>query len=161
MNKKQAKVQHSMQGVFVFMLLGAFAAMSTMMVLLGAQSYRSIVDHATQNNEGRTLGAYVRSMVRAQDADGSVELEQRDGMKLLALHETIDGEEYVTWLYCYEDMMYEQFTGAGRDFEPEGGSAICPAVSFEPKLENGLLTVDMVDGAGESCRVQVALRCAE
>ena len=93
MNKKQAKVQHSMQGVFVFMLLGAFAAMSTMMVLLGAQSYRSIVDHATQNNEGRTLGAYVRSMVRAQDADGSVELEQRDGMKLLALHETIDGEE--------------------------------------------------------------------
>ena len=49
-----------MQGVFVFVLLGLFAVMSTLMVLLGAQMYRNTVDKTTENNEGRVLTAYVR-----------------------------------------------------------------------------------------------------
>ena len=149
-----------MQGVFVFVLLGLFAVMSTLMVLLGAQMYRNTVDHATANNEGRVLGAYVRSMIRAEDGADAVAVEDHDGVQTLALHEEIEGEPYVTWLYCYEGQLYEQFTGADHDFEPESGTAICPAQSFEPKISDGLLTVDMVDGVGDPCTVQVALRCA-
>ena len=80
MSGKRKNVQHSMQGVFVFVLLGLFAVMSTLMVLLGAQMYRNTVDHATENNEGRVLGAYVRSMIRAEDAEGSVVVEDYDGV---------------------------------------------------------------------------------
>lgn len=160
MSGKRRNVQHSMQGVFVFVLLGLFAVMSTLMVLLGAQMYRNTVDHATQNNEGRVLGAYVRSMIRAEDAAEAVSVEEYDGVKALALRETIDDEEYVTWLYSYEGQLYEQFTGADRDFSPVSGTAICPAERFEPSIEGGLLTVNMVDGAGEPCAVQVGLRCA-
>ena len=156
-------VTHSMQGVFVFVLLGLFAVMSTLMVLLGAQMYRNTVDHATENNEGRVLGAYVRSMIRAEDADRSVSVENHDGVNALALREMIDGEEYVTWLYGYEGQLYEQFTDRTEDdLEPQGGTAICQAQSFEPELGgDGLLTVRMVDGKGEPCVVQVALRCAQ
>lgn len=153
-------VNHSMQGVFVFVLLGLFAVMSTLMVLLGAQMYRNTVDHAEANNEGRVLAAYVRSMIRAEDGADDVAIEEYDGTPVLALSESVDGEDYVTWLYSYEGQLYEQFTSAGHDFEPLSGSVICPAQSFAPSLQNGLLTVDMVDGAGESCTVQVGLRCA-
>ena len=153
-------VTHSMQGVFVFVLLGIFALMSTLMVLLGAQMYRNTVDHATANNEDRVLGAYVRSMIRAEDGADDVAVEEFDGTKVLALNESIEGENYVTWLYCYEGQLYEQYTSAGHDFEPQSGSAICPAQSFEPKISDGLLTVDMTDGAGQPCTVCVGLRCA-
>ena len=153
-------VNHSMQGVFVFVLLGIFAVMSTLMVLLGAQMYRNTVDHATANNEDRVLGAYVRSMIRAEDGADDVAVEEFDGTKVLALNESIEGENYVTWLYCYEGQLYEQYTSAGHDFEPQSGSAICPAQSFEPKISDGLLTVDMTDGAGQPCTVCVGLRCA-
>ena len=153
-------VTHSMQGVFVFVLLGIFAVMSTLMVLLGAQMYRNTVDHATANNEDRVLGAYVRSMIRAEDGADDVAVEEFDGTKVLALNESIEGENYVTWLYCYEGQLYEQYTSAGHDFEPQSGSAICPAQSFEPKISDGLLTVDMTDGAGQPCTVCVVLRCA-
>ena len=146
-------VTHSMQGVFVFVLLGIFAVMSTLMVLLGAQMYRNTVDHATANNEDRVLGAYVRSMIRAEDGADDVAVEEFDGTKVLALNESIEGENYVTWLYCYEGQLYEQYTSAGHDFEPQSGSAICPAQSFEPKISDGLLTVDMTDGAGQPCAV--------
>lgn len=163
MSGKRRNIQHSMQGVFVFVLLGLFAVMSTLMVLLGAQMYRNTVDHATANNEGRILGAYVRSMIRAQDAADMVVIQDLGGVKALGLRDILDDEEYCTWLYCYEGSLYEQFTDRTEDdLEPQGGTAICQAQSFEPELGgDGLLTVRMVDGKGEPCVVQVALRCAQ
>jgi len=77
------------------------------------------------------------------------------------MREDLDGETYVTWLYCYDGNMYEWFTSDDGDFRPESGTAICPAQSFEPSLENGLLTVDMTNAKGVRETVRVALRCAQ
>jgi hypothetical protein len=84
-----------------------------------------------------------------------------DGVKTLAMHEDLDGEPYVTWLYCYDGHMYECFTSDDGKFNPESGTAICLAQRFEPSLENGLLTVDMINGKGEPETVRVALRCGQ
>ena len=161
MSKKHRVVQHSMQGVFVFVLLGLFAVMSTLMVLLGAQMYRNTVDKTTENNEGRVLTAYVRSMVRAEDAYEALSVEDHDGVTALAMRESIDGEGYVTWIYQYDGQLYEQFTSGDREFEPEAGTAICAAQGFEPALEEGLLTMNLVDDEGETSVIRVALRCAQ
>lgn len=161
MSGKRGSVQHSMQGVFVFVLLGLFAVMSTLMVLLGAQMYRNTVDHSTANNEDRVLGAYVRSMIRAEDASDAMETGEYGGVKTLAMREDLDGEMYVTWLYCYDGQLYEWFTSDDGDFRPESGTAICPALSFEPSLKDGLLTVDMTNAKGARETVRVALRCAQ
>ena len=161
MSGNHKTVQHSMQGVFVFVLLGLFAVMSTLMVLLGAQMYRNTVDRAAANNEDRVLGAYVRSMIRAEDAADAMETGEYDGVKTLAMREDLDGEVYVTWLYCYEGQLYEWFTSDDGYFSPTSGTAICPAQRFEPRLENGLLTVGMTNGKGVQETVCVALRCAK
>lgn len=161
MSGKRRNVQHSMQGVFVFVLLGLFAVMSTLMVLLGAQMYRNTVDHSAANNEDRVLSAYVRSMIRAEDTSGAMEIGEYGGVKALAMREDLDGETYVTWLYCYDGHMYEWFTSDDGDFRPESGTAICPAQGFEPRLDNGLLTVDLVNAKGQPETVCVALRCAQ
>lgn len=161
MSGKRRTVQHSMQGVFVFVLLGLFAVMSTLMVLLGAQMYRNTVDNSTANNEGRVLSAYVRSMIRAEDTSDAIEIGEYDGVKTLAMREDLDGETYVTWLYCYDGHMYEWFTSDDGRFSPESGTAICQAQRFEPRLEDGLLTADMINAKGESETVRVALRCAQ
>ena len=157
----KGNVQHSMQGVFVFVLLGLFALMSTLMVLLGAQMYRGTVDHAERNNERRVLGAYVRSMVRAEDAKGAVTVDEVDGTPLVALYEEIEGKQYVTWIYAYDGSLYEQFTDAEYAFDPAAGTPICPVNSFAAELDGGLLTMEMVDAEDEPCTVQVALHCAE
>ena len=161
MKGEQRTINHSMHGVFVFVLLGMFAVVSTLIVLLGAQMYRNTVDHSTANNEDRVLGAYVRSMIRAEDAADAMEVGEYDGVQALAMREDLDGEGYVTWLYCYDGQLYEWFTSDDGGFNPESGTAICPAQSFEPRLENGLLTVDMTNAKGARETVQVALRCAQ
>ena len=158
MSRGNAKVQHSMQGTFIFVLLGLFALMSTLMVLLGAQMYRATVDRSQYNNENRVMGAYVRSMIRSMD-DGEISVESPGGITALALKETWEGEAYVTWLYQYEGQLYEQFTDMGEDFNPERGTQICPANSLSAEIADGLLTVNLTDGADEPCTVRVALRC--
>ena len=159
MRNGNVRVQHSMQGVFVFVLLGLFALMSTLMVLLGAQMYRSTVDHSQYNNEHRVLGAYVRSMIRSMDC-GDISVEQPGGIPALALRETIDDEVYVTWLYVHEGQLYEQFTELDEDFNPLDGTEICPANSLSAELRDGLLTVNLTDEDDLPSTVQVALRCA-
>ena len=157
MSGNHKTVQHSMQGVFVFVLLGLFAVMSTLMVLLGAQMYRNTVDHATLNNENRVLDAYVRSMIRAGDLSGAVKIEDHDGVKALAMYDDLEEDAYVTWLYCYDNQLYEQYTSRSDDFVPASGTAICPARVFVPTLEGDLLTVQLMDETGELSAVQVAL----
>ena len=160
MNGSNARVQHSMQGVFVFVLLGLFAVMSTLMVLLGAQMYRGTVERSELNNDFRVLNAYVRSMARAEDSAGAVAVEDLDGTRALALYEDIEGDSYVTWIYQYEGELYELFTEADSAFDPEDGTAICAANSFDAAVEGNLVRVSMTDADDEPCTVQVALRCA-
>ena len=159
MSKGNAKVQHGMQGVFIFVLLGLFALMSTLMVLLGSQMYRATVDRSQANNEDRVMGAYVRSMIRSMDG-GEVSVEAPGGIPAVALKETYDDEVYVTWIYQYEGQLYELFTELESDFNPDDGTPICPANSLSARLEGNLLTVDLTDGKDVPCTVQVALRCA-
>lgn len=161
MSGKRRNVQHSMQGAFVFVLLGLFAVMSTLMVLLGAQMYHNTVERSTQNNEDRVLSAYVRSMVRAQDTAASVSVQSYDGVKALTMVSEEDERAFTTWLYCYDGWLYEHYTGGSDTLSPEKGTAICPARSFEPVIEGNLLTVKMTDADGARETVRVALHCAE
>ena len=158
MNGRQRNVSHSVQGVFVFVLLGAFAVMSTLMVLLGAQMYHHTVEYADANNGERVLSAYVRSMVRAYDSADAISIEEYDGVTALSLRERFEDETYVMRLYLYEGSLYEQYTEDDYEFDPALGDAVCGAGSFVPALENGVLTIEMTDDAGEPCSVRVALR---
>ena len=161
MSRMKNNAQHSMQGVFVFVLLGLFAVMSTLMVLLGAQMYRGTVDHTAENNAARVLSAYVRSMVRSGDEAGKVSVENYDGIQAVALRQDYYGVEYVTWLYLYEGNVCELFGREEYGFDPMVGDPITPVTSFEPTLADGLLTVAIVDETGEARTVQVALRTAQ
>ena len=160
MSRNRGSNRHGMQGVFVFVLLGLFAVMSTLMVLMGAQMYRGTVADASANNGDRLLGAYVRSMVRSEDAKDAVLIEDHDGVTAIALYEDIDDERYVTWIYRHDGQLYEQFTEAAYDFDPDMGMPVCPVNSFEPEIDGRLLTVRMTDDKDEPCTVRVALRCA-
>ena len=159
MARSYTKNQHGMQGAFIFVLLGLFALMSTLMVLLGAQMYRATVDKSQLNNQERLISAYVRSMVRAQDG-GDVSVEEVDGQKVLCLREASDfGDMYVTRIYEYDGYLRENYTSENYDFELDKGEKVTEAQSFDASIEGQLLTVNMKDAEGNPCKVQVALHC--
>ena len=114
---------HSISGAFVFMLLGVFAVFSMLLVVLGAQAYRTTVDGAAAHTQKRIVTAFVRNAVRAQDERGAITVEEHDGLPVLALSSELDGERYVQYIYSYGGSLCELFTSARYGFSPEDGEA--------------------------------------
>jgi hypothetical protein len=132
---------HSISGVFVFLLLGIFALFSTVLVLLGAKSYRSTVDKSEAHNNARIASSYIRSMLRADDEIDVLQIEDIEGVKSISMINDYGFESYVTRLYVYEGNLREWFAGSDIPFDPHGGETVCPADSMEAEIKDGLLTV--------------------
>ena len=161
MSIRDKKPPRMIQNVFVLLLLAVFAAMSTLLVTLGAQVYRGTVERSNANNEARILSAVVRSSLWAEDGVGQVLVENQDGMNVLAVVSNYGDESYVKRLYCHDGMLYESFTSSEYDFDVEDGESICQAASFEPAIENGFLTVNLTGVDGGKSTVQMQLRSGE
>ncbi len=151
---KQTEKQYSVQQVFVILVLALFMVFSMLLVLLGALGYTGLEERSARANEARILCALVRSCVKS----GGV--VQADGEKIITTFD-YDGEIYRQYLYAHEGQLMQQFISAEFEFEPESGDVLCPAMSFAPRLEKNLLTVEMQDQTGMSYTVYEAVRTAE
>lgn len=152
---------HVISGAFVFLLLGVFAVVSTLMVLLSAQFYRATVEQTSAHNDRRVLCSYLMNVARGNDAADAVRVANIDGLDVLAFGSDVGGARYETRIYCYDGYLRELFAGADREFEPGYGEKICRAQSFAPSLgADGLLEMRATDGAGEAHVLHVALRAA-
>lgn len=161
MSIRDSKPPRTIQNVFVLLLLAVFAAMSTLLVTLGAQVYRNTVERSNGDNQARILSTVVRSALWAEDGLGQARVEDYDGVKTLAVVSTYDDESYVKRLYCADGSLWESFTSAEYDFDTEDGESICQASAFEPSIDHGLLTVRLTSQDGVESTVVLRLRSAE
>ena len=68
-------------------------------------------------------------------------MEQFGGVDALSVREQVDGESYVTRIYCHEGWLMELFCAADAGLLPEDGERLLPARSLELELRDGLLYV--------------------
>ena len=156
---KRGQPSHTISGVFVFLLLGIFAVFSTVMVLLGARTYKTTSERTQAHNEGRVAAAYVRSMVRADDETGVITLEDLDGISTVTMRYVYDDEAYLTRLFVYDGSLRELFAAEEYEFDPEQGEIVCPLDSMTARVQDGLLTISLT-AEGRQTDVDIALRCA-
>ena len=148
MSKKVGHNPRTIQNVFVLLLLSLFACLSTFLVTIGAQAYRSAVERADENNATRIMTAVVRSAVWAEDG-GEVKIENFDaqGIKTLSIITEVKAEDskeiYYTRIYCMDGKLYVCYQGDTQDFDPEYGEELCDLKGFEPSIEGKMLTVKL------------------
>ena len=164
-----AHTPRTIQSVFVLLLLSLFAVLSTFLVTIGAQVYRSTVESAEVNNSSRVMTAVVRSAVWAEDG-GEVRIEHFDdlGITALCIVNDYNGEIYYKRLYCAMDpdpldgeprrFLWESFTSEETEFAVENGEALCELNGFEPSVEGKTLKVELEATDGTKRTVRVALR---
>lgn len=164
MNEVSQKTEQkrTISQVFVFLLLGVFAVFSTLMVLLGAQMYRETIDQTDRQSERRVMFSYLNNIVRGNDGEGRIAVDNRNGIDMLVFTDNFDGEVYETLVYCYDGNLRELFASADQEFEPEYGEMICGAADFQPVMaENGLLKLQVIDTQDQKHVFHVALRCGQ
>lgn len=161
MNKRINLKSHVISQAFVFLLLGVFAVFSTLMVLLGAQLYRGIVDQTEIHNARRVLYSYVNNAVRGNNAENLIRTENIAGIDVLVFDWIADDEHYETKVYCYDGKLRELFSAADQGFEPGYGEVICKAQAFRPELAGGMLKIYVEDAEGRARTLHMALNCVQ
>lgn len=159
MSKSVGHNPRTIQNVFILLLLSVFACLSTFLVTMGAQAYRSAVERADENNATRIMTAVVRSAVWAEDG-GEVRVEEFGslGMKTLTIVNDYDGEVFYKRIYCMDGKLYECFQGASQDFDPEYGEDLCDLKGFEPSISGRMLTVKLTSPNDTVSEIHTYLR---
>lgn len=156
--------KHNIEGVFVLLLFAVFAIAIVAVLALGANSYQNLVERDNEAYNRRLITSYVAAKIRNNDVKDAVEVggfvdaEEEDGIDTLHLYEYIEGELFDLRIYCYEGQLYELFTLASNEIEPEAGNPIMEAESLSFEKEGSCIRIDAVDKSGYENSVTVALR---
>ena len=155
---KKLLKQSNTDSVLALLLLAIFAVCVLIVLLTGADSFRSLSDRDQASFNRRTAAQYITTRLRQADQSGGAYLEDFGGITALTCREEVDGENYLTRVYFHEGYIYELFCSTESELRPEDGEKVLPVDSLSFREENGLITAAITDIGGESVCVSAALR---
>lgn len=153
--------KHQVSGLFVFLLIAAYAVFSLMLVLIGVQAYQSTVAMSEQNAELRTTIGYISGRIHA--SDGKVDLRQEGDHQVLTIGHALGEADYETRIYYApiegQDTggLYEQVIEAEEEFDPELGELISEIGRFEMSRDGHMLLLHLVSRDGGEYKLHLNL----
>lgn len=155
---KQGMKRTGMGGVLALLLFGVFAVCILMVLLTGADIYQRLTQRDQGSYDRRTAAQYITTRVRQADTQGRITIEEFGGTSALVIREDIEGESYLTRVYCWDGYIQELFSAQRWQFGPEDGEPILEAAGLSFALEDGLLTVCLQYEDGTQEQLYLALR---
>jgi len=122
-----------------FLLFFLFACCMFFVLMSGAKLYKNVTAVMDEQFSVNTCISYVTAKVRHYDEEGAVSVGKIGQEDALLLKETIDEEEYLTYLYCYDGNLMELFCSADMEVSPFDGQAVMPLDAFDLTEKDGLL----------------------
>lgn len=141
--------KHMVDVLFVLTLFFVFALSSLTLVILGANVYRTTVDHMSNNFNTRTSYAFVTQKFRQQDNEGMVTIGEFDGHEAVILSEAVGGTLYNTYLYESDGYLCELLARADVNLGADSGSKVIKINDYSVKKINDKLyqfSIDPVEG---------------
>ena len=146
----------------VLLVFGLFAVTSLLLVMIGANVYKSTVRQTDLNGEMRSSLNYVVNKVRANDVKDGVSVEKIDGYDVIVLKRSYDGEPYYTYLYCDAGILKELFVDASYGFHPDEGDEVVAVHGFSAaQAFAGTITVTVTGEDGRTMSAAVSPRSAQ
>ena len=136
------KTGHGGLGLYTIGIAALFLAGFFLLVVFGAQSYRSTVSGQNRNMHSRALLSYLSTTVKAYDAEDAVRIAEDGELgKVLVLSEGRSG--YALRIYRADGSLVEDYARADAALRPEDAQIIGATETFDPVLTaDGLLTVN-------------------
>jgi hypothetical protein len=116
--------------ILIILLFLMIAMMSLMIILLGKDIYSSINEDRASNYEKRVSLSYVANKIRQSDKKNNVRIESLYGENAIVINEVYDDVVYETWIYFYDNSIYEIFTDEDMKFNLEDGMKVMESESF-------------------------------
>lgn len=160
--------KHHIAFVFVLLAFCIFAVCILLVLLTGANSYRSLTRRDTETYSRSICVRYIAAKVRHADTAGSIEVGRFSTPSgecggTLFLAEENEGKLYYTRIYCYQGYVRELYAAASESFEPLDGEPVLKAQNlwFQLNREDGLLTIRSRDEQGRKESLTLSLRSSK
>ncbi|MFZ2539142.1 MAG: DUF4860 domain-containing protein [Oscillospiraceae bacterium] len=151
---------HVVDLLFTLALFCVFTATSLMVVLIGANVYKSTVSGMSKNFDMRTSLTYLSEKVRQNDVADGVHLADLDGKTALVLEQNFNDTSYQTWIYYDDSSLKELFTKKGNDISIADGREIMKTSDFKIECSpEGIFSFTTISKTGESATAKVSPRC--
>ncbi|MBQ7678922.1 MAG: DUF4860 domain-containing protein [Butyrivibrio sp.] len=151
--------RHMVDVLFIAALLFLFVFSVLTLIALGADVYRRNVDIMSDNSGSRVSTAYITEKLRQADVSGGIRLSTLNALPAIQLYDTDSSVPTITWLYVYQDALYELTTLADAHTIPSAaGQRITDLADMEAfYVRPGLLsfTLTRTDGT----EIQLYLTC--
>lgn len=118
--------------------LTVFTLCVLLLLLTAADFYQTLVNRGESAYARRTALQYLTT--RVQQAE-TVETGILDGCETLILTETVEGERYTTYIYCYNGFLRELYTVSGANLSLQAGESVLEADGYSANQEENLLTI--------------------
>lgn len=152
--------RHMIDILFVISLFCVFAFSALMLVIIGADIYKSTVTHMEENYTTRTSYAYLSEKIRQKDNLDGISIVQFGDGDALALSEEIADNHYYTYLYLYDGSLRELFSATPESLGPEAGQEIMDCASFSiTEVQSGLYLFHLESPDGQTTDLYTATRC--
>ena len=157
MEKKTSKIT----GLLALVVFTLFALCILGVLLTGAKGYRALVRRGEEVYEYRTAAQYLSTRVHQADRAEGIRAEDFGGQSTLVLRQEIEGEIYLTRVYCYEGFLRELFTAENGSFSPEDGEKLLELESLQFEKKGNLLSARILTAEGETIDLCWNLRSGE
>lgn len=143
----------------VALLTFVLFAISILFVLLnGAGVYRRLTQRDQFSYDSRTCAQYVATKMRQAPSPAAISTDTFGTVDSLRISQDIEGLEFVTRIYCYENWLMEIFTLADGDFFPEDGEKILPLSSLSVSQDGSVFSFILTDTEGNTQHLTISAR---
>lgn len=157
MKQRESKIT----GLLVLTVFALFSLCILMVLLTGAKGYEALVSRGEKTYVCRTAAQYLATRVRQSDAMDGISVEDFGGESALVLRQEIDGEVYITRIYCHDGFLQELFSAENGSVSPEDGEKLMELISLVFEKTENILHARFLTAAGEEQNLVWYLRSGE
>lgn len=130
MIKRNHSKQFSFQFIFIMMLFLIIVLLSVMIIGFGKNIYENINQDRSNNYDLRVSLSYIANKVRQGDKKNTVNIKELNNDYAVVINEVYDDARYETWIYFYDNAIYEILIDENSTFNLEDGMKIVAVDSF-------------------------------
>lgn len=141
--------RHSIDSLAALLLFALFILFLLFMLLFGAGSYQASVRGLDTGNNLYTAASYITTKFRQHDQTDSISVKEFQGTTALCFCEDIEGKDYFTYIYLYEDHLKELFTAADSGADLSMGTSLAELSDFTvDTVNNSFYKISLTDQEG-------------
>lgn len=147
--RQKRQNSHSIDFLFVIVAFLMYAGSMIALVYMGAQIYQSVTAKMNDHYAVGTAQAYITEKIRQGDQAGAIRVKQIEGQSVLTLRQTVEGQDYITYIYSYDGGLRELFIRADREISLADGKEILQLKGFSvEEIQGGFLKASITDEEG-------------